>query len=112
MPVIQTRMSLSVHPSAPRNEVIGCTGGTWQVRIAAPPVKGKANRELIDFLSKALGISKGCITIVSGHTSRRKLLAIEGLTSDEIAQRLLPRPSSSDGATQGNLFPRQRSIPG
>jgi len=59
-----------------------------RVRIAAPPVKGRANRELIDFLSKRLGVSKGSVTIVKGLTSRKKVIAIEGLRQDEIAKRL------------------------
>ncbi len=98
----------SVHPGAPRNEVTGFAGGVWKVKIAAPPVKGKANSELVAFISEALGIRKSAVAIVGGRTGRRKVLAIEGLSPEEIAKRLLPKPSSSSGgATQGNLFPRR-----
>jgi len=81
-------INVQVQPNASRNEVVGFEGDVLRVKIAAPPVKGKANRELIDFLSKRLGVSKGRITIEKGLTSRRKVIAIEGLSQDEIAKRL------------------------
>jgi len=59
-----------------------------QVKIAAAPEKGKANREFIDFLSDRLGIKKSCITIVKGETGHSKFIAIEGLTPDEAIKRL------------------------
>ena len=68
--------------------MVGFTDGVLQVRIAAPPVKGKANRELITFLSKALGIGKDSLTIAKGHTSRNKVIAIDGLSQEEIIKRL------------------------
>ena len=79
---------IQVQPNAARNEVVGFEEGVLRVRIAAPPVKGKANRELIDFLSKRLGVSKGSITIEKGLTSRRKVVAIEGLSHAEVLRRL------------------------
>ena len=81
-------VSILVQPNAGRNEVVGFEDGALRVKIAAPPVKGRANRELVDFLSKRLGVSKGSITIEKGLTSRKKLIAIEGLSQDEIAKRL------------------------
>ena len=58
------------------------------MKIAAPPVEGKANIELVDFLSEVLGVSKSRITIEKGTTSRRKLIAMEGLTEAEVTKRL------------------------
>jgi len=88
-------LQLRVHPNAARNEVVGFTNGVLQVRVAAPPVKGKANRELMAFLGKALGIGKDSLTIVKGHTSRNKVIAIEGLSQADIMIQLSPKPSSS-----------------
>lgn len=79
---------LRVYPNAARNEVVGFEGGVWRVRVAAPPVKGKANKELIAFLAQKLGLSKGDLTILKGHTSRNKLISIAGLAKEEIARRL------------------------
>jgi len=83
------KISLLVHPNAARNEVVGFSDGVLLVKISAPPVKGKANRELIAFLSQKLAVGKGTLTIVKGHTSRNKLIAIDGLGQEEIIRRLL-----------------------
>jgi uncharacterized protein (TIGR00251 family) len=79
---------LKVTPNAGRSEITGETGGILQVKVAAPPVKGKANRELIALLSRLLGVKKPAITIVKGQTSRNKVVIIEGLKRDEIIDRL------------------------
>ncbi len=85
----QAKVALLVHAGAAKSEVVNFTDGTWQVRVAAPPVKGKANKELVAFLSKVLRVSKTSITIVNGYTSRRQVLTIDGLSQDEVAKRLL-----------------------
>ena len=75
-------------PNARRNEITGFTGDVLQVKIAAPPVKGKANEELINYLSKVLGIKKSNIIIVKGQTSRNKVLSIEGMSKDEMLLKI------------------------
>ena len=86
----QAKISLRVYPSAISNEVMDFTDGVLQVKVSAPPVKGKANRELITFLSQKLAVGKGSITIIKGHTSRNKVIAIDGLSREEVIRRLLP----------------------
>ena len=81
-------LQLFIYPGAARNEVIGLSDGILKVRVAAPPVKGKANRELTAFLSRALGVSKSSLTIVKGHTSRHKVISVEGMTREDIIRRL------------------------
>ncbi len=81
---------MRVYPNAARNEVAGFADGVLRVKIAAPPLKGKANKELLAFLSQALGVDKGTLTIIKGHTSRNKVIAISGLSQDEVIGRLLP----------------------
>ncbi len=108
-----TKVSLLVQPGAARSEVVDFTDGAWRIRVAAPPVKGKANKELIALLSQALGVSKASITIASGFTSRRKVLTIDGLSQDEVLKRLSPKPSSSSGGDATSRPPRQQlSRPG
>ena len=97
MSATETKISLRVHPGAARSAVAGFTDGVLQVRVAAPPVKGQANREVIAVLSKSLDVSKGALTIIKGRTSRNKVIAIAGLSREEIMARL--SPSSSGGAT-------------
>jgi len=81
---------LRVHPNAPRNEVAGFAGGVLRVRVAAPPVKDKANKELVAFLSQILGVSKSALTIIKGRASKNKVIAIDGLSQEQIMKRLLP----------------------
>ena len=84
----QESITIHVQPNARRNEVLGFKDGILHLKIAAPPVKGKANRELIEFLSQILGVSKGSINIERGITGRRKVIAIAGLDRDRILERL------------------------
>jgi uncharacterized protein (TIGR00251 family) len=79
---------VKVHPGAGRSEITGFTGGALQIKINAPPEKGKANRELMDYLSRRLDVKKSAISIIKGETGRNKLIAIEGLTPEEIIGRL------------------------
>jgi len=88
----KAKISLRVYPSAGRNEVGGFTEGVLRVKVSAPPIKGKANRELVTFLSRLLGVSKGSINIIKGHTTRNKVVAIDGLSREEVVKRLSLSP--------------------
>jgi len=87
------KISLRVYPNAGRDEMLGFTDGVLRVKVAAPPSKGKANERLIAFFSRLLGVSKRNISIIKGHTSRNKLIVIDGLSREDIMKRL----SSSGG---------------
>jgi hypothetical protein len=82
------RILVQVHPGAKQNAIVRFENGVWHIKIAAPPVEGKANKELIEFLSEVLGVSKSRITIEKGTTSRRKLIVVEGVTEAEVTKRL------------------------
>jgi uncharacterized protein (TIGR00251 family) len=84
----KTTLTLQVQPKAKRNEVLGFAEGILRLKIAAPPVEGKANKELISFLSKTIGINKNSITIDRGHTSKVKIVTILGLDRDQIYERI------------------------
>ncbi len=92
MPADEAKITVRVYPGAPRNEIVGLAEGTWRIRVAAPPVEGKANKELVDFLSKVLGVSKSAVSIARGLTSRNKVIIIDGLSQAEVTRRLLPKP--------------------
>jgi len=83
----QTKILVRVQPNARHNELLGFKGGVLHLRIAAPPVEGKANQELIKFLSAILGVSKSSLTIEKGVIGRRKLIGIIGLTHDQVIER-------------------------
>jgi hypothetical protein len=82
------RIAVHVHPGAKRNEVLRCEEGVWHLKIAAPPTEGKANKELIEFFSEVLDISKSRIIIEKGTTGHRKLISVEGITKEEVNSRL------------------------
>jgi uncharacterized protein len=88
MPAKDVKIDLKVTPGSSRNEVVGLTNGVWRIKIAAPPDKGKANKELIDFLSKRLGLRKGSLLILKGQTAHNKVVSVEGLTLEEVTERL------------------------
>ena len=83
------RATLAVHvqPGVKKSGVVGEHGDALKVRLAAPPVDGKANAALIEFLAARLGVARAQVTLKSGQTSRRKVLEIENPPAD-LADRL------------------------
>ena len=75
-------LRLTVAPGARRTEVVGLQGDRLKVRLAAPPEKGAANRELIAFLARELKIPKGSIKLTLGAQSRSKVVEVLGLDPD------------------------------
>ena len=65
-----------LQPGAKRSEFAGLHGGRLKIRLNAPPVDGKANSQLIDFLSKAFAVAKRQVQIESGELSRQKRVRI------------------------------------
>jgi uncharacterized protein (TIGR00251 family) len=82
--VTDTLLDIHVIPRARQTEVAGERGGALLVRLAAPPVEGAANDALIDFLATALRLPRRAIRIVSGERSRRKRVAIAGMTPEQV----------------------------
>ena len=72
-------LRLHIQPGAQKTEVVGRHGEALKIRLAAPPVDGKANACLIAFLAARLGIAKTAISLVSGDTSRAKRVRIRGV---------------------------------
>ena len=70
-------LAVSVQPNAKRTAADGLHDGALRVRLCAPPVDGKANQRLIDWLARELGLPKRAIQLVRGDTSRRKWLALD-----------------------------------
>ena len=73
-----------VVPRASRTEAAGEHGGALRVRVAAPPVEGAANEELVRFLAKALGVPARSVEIVGGQTSKTKLVRVEGARAEDL----------------------------
>jgi len=81
------RFSVRLQPRASKNEIAGLQGAALKVRVTAPPVDGSANEALIELLSKALNTTRRNVCIVSGHSSRTKLIEISEVGLESV-QRL------------------------
>jgi uncharacterized protein len=82
-------LQVKITPNAHKNVIEGLVEGRLKIRIKAEPDKGKANAELIKFLSKALSIPKKNITISSGLSSRLKTLSLTGVNREDLDKLLL-----------------------
>ena len=85
------RVKFRIIPNARKTEFVGEHAGALKIKLCAPPVEGKANAELVKFLSKNLGVSKASIEFVSGETSKDKTLEIAGFDAEKTAQTLLSK---------------------
>jgi uncharacterized protein (TIGR00251 family) len=79
-----TRLRLRVAPGASRPGVVGRHGSAWKVRVAAAPVEGMANDALVRLLADILQLPVRDIEIVSGHSSRDKIVELAGIDRGEI----------------------------
>ena len=77
-------LTLHVQPGAKKTEVAGEHGDALKIRLAAPPVDGKANAALLAFIAERLGVSKNTVTLKSGQTSRRKVVEVEGASAEVV----------------------------
>lgn len=82
------RLTVRVQPRAARDEVAGRYGAALKIRLTAPPVDGAANESLVKFLAKTLDIPARSVTIVSGASSRTKIVELVGVSEDRV-QRLM-----------------------
>jgi hypothetical protein len=78
-------LSVHVQPGARRSEVVGRHGDALKVRVAAPPVDGKANLAVVELLASTLDAD---VEIVGGASSRRKRVKVSGVTAAEVRARL------------------------
>jgi uncharacterized protein (TIGR00251 family) len=86
------RLTVKVHPRARRSEITGRLGDAWKLSLAAPPVDGKANDECIRFFAEWAGVPRARVRIVTGLTSRTKVVEIEGVPQDDLERRLSVSP--------------------
>ena len=82
------RITVRAKPRAKKSQVTHTGGLTADVAIAAMPVDGAANEELIAVLAKTLGVPKRALSLVLGGTSKSKVVEVTGLTDVEVIERL------------------------
>jgi uncharacterized protein (TIGR00251 family) len=74
-----TRLKLQVSPGARRPGIAGRHGDAWKVRVAEPPENGRANEAVLRLLADTVGVPRARVTLVSGHSSREKIVVLDGL---------------------------------
>ena len=84
-------LNVHVQPKAAHTACVGIHGEALKIRIAAPPVGGAANRELIRFLADELSLPTAAVHVESGEAGRHKRVRLEGTTADYVMRRLLPK---------------------
>jgi len=84
----QTTLSVRIQPRASKNGIVYMEDGGIRVRLTAPPVDGAANEALVKYFADLFSVARSQVEIVSGHTSRSKIVRIEGI-KQEAAERLL-----------------------
>ena len=84
MSAFGVKFGVHVQPRASRTEIAGIHGSALKVRLHSPPVDGAANQALVEFLSARLGVSKRAVSIVAGHSSRAKIVQVEGVSAASI----------------------------
>ena len=75
-------------PGAAKPGVVGRHGEAWKVRVAAAPERGKANEAVLELLAATLAVPRASLTLVSGGSSRDKIVELSGIPPDEIERRL------------------------
>ncbi len=84
-------LCLRIQPGAARNEICGLHGRALKIRLCAPPVEGAANKALIAFLAKALGLRKSDLCLTSGQRSKDKKILIQHMSAEELRKIFLDK---------------------
>ena len=85
----QLLLQLHVQPGASKTGIAGTYGDALKIRLAAPPVDGKANECLIAFLAERLSLPRAALALVSGQTSRAKRVAVAGASAATVRRLLM-----------------------
>lgn len=82
------RVHLFIQPKSSKNEVVGPHNGEIKIKITAPPIDGRANEGLIEFLSDYFDIPKRSVLLVKGDTGRHKTVDLFGISESQARQLL------------------------
>ena len=83
-----TRLRLRVSPGARSNAIVGRHGEGWKVRVTAAPDDGKANEAVLRLLAERVGVPRVNLKLVSGPSSRDKIVELTGVDAAEAERRL------------------------
>jgi uncharacterized protein len=89
--VPDTDLNVRLQPRAGRDEVVGERDGRVLIRVKAPPVDGRANEALEKLVAKRAGVPRSAVSVVRGHTSRDKVVRVEGIDAEALHAALQTR---------------------
>ena len=80
--------AVKVHPRAKKNAITGEVGDALKIALTAPPVEGRANEAVIEFLAEVLRVPRASVSIAAGRSSRNKVIRVSGVTAEQVRERL------------------------
>lgn len=83
-----SRLRLRVSAGSRRSEIVGRQGDAWKVRVQAAPERGRANAAVLELLAERLAVPASELALVSGATSREKVVELKSLSAAEASERL------------------------
>jgi uncharacterized protein len=83
-------LTVRIHPGARKNAITGTHNSALKISLTTPPIEGRANEALIAFLAESLQLPKSRIALITGQTSRTKILRITGKSAAEVQAALDP----------------------
>jgi uncharacterized protein (TIGR00251 family) len=86
------RITVRLAPRSARDRVVGVHGAALKVAVTAPPVEGRANRHLLEFLAGRLGVARGALTLVAGEHARQKVIEAAGVRAADAEAMLGGEP--------------------
>ena len=95
-------MSVRIQPRSSKNEIARMENGGLKIRLIAPPVGGAANEALLRFLADRFSVPKSRVEIISGRTSRDKIVRIRGLSKDDVEGLLYSKEKWSNMTKREN----------
>ena len=85
--------AVKVHPRAKKNAITGKMGEALKIALTAPPVEGRANQAVIEFLAEVLRVPRASVSIAAGQSSRNKVIRVHGVTAAQVEEMLRKKES-------------------
>ena len=82
------RLHLRVSPGATRSRIVGKHGDGWKIHVTAPPEDGRANAAVVRLIADTVSVSRGAVSVVSGHGSKDKIVELTGIELARAERRL------------------------
>src|SRR5437879_1776415 len=83
-------LAVKLQPRASKNQIGEAIENELKIKVTAPPVDPAANEALVRFLAETLDCPRGSVQLVRGHTSRHKIVSLQGLSPAEVQSKLFP----------------------